>query len=303
MGKSMLRKIAPMMAVFAGLLWGALGYFVRELTAMGVSNMTIVACRMGGAMVMMAIFLWFYDKELLKINIKDIWLFIGSGAVGMVLLNFFYNAATRLTSLSLATLLLGTDPLFVIILASMLFKEKITKRKIISFLLVTLGCLFASGIIEGGTQFSVLGILAGIVSGFFYAQYSIFSRLAIKKGYRQFTIVFYSFIFATICASIFSDFGTVVTLINESPLQMGIFLVLHSLIVAVLPYTLLTLSLEYIEAGRASILAVGEPILATVIGAVSYGEHPNFLTLIGIGIVLFALAYLVQPEKGVSSFS
>lgn len=299
MAKAGLKTIAPVLAILAGCLWGSVGFFVRSLSALKISNMTIVACRMGGAVIMMVIFLTIYDKKLLKIKLKDAWCFIGTGTVSMVLLNFFYNAAINMTSLSLAAILLATAPIFVIFLARIIFGEKITRLKLLAFFLAFGGCVLVSGIFDGGATFSLGGILIGLTSGFFYALYSIFSRFALNKGYHALTINLYSFIFATLGGIFFSDFHPLVKEIGQSPLALSTFLVFHSLLGSVAPYIFFTLSLKYIEIGRASILTSGEPVVATLIGLLIYKEIPSLLSVIGIVLVLAALAILSKPAKNI----
>jgi drug/metabolite transporter (DMT)-like permease len=107
----------------------------------------------------------------------------------------------------------------------------------------------------------------------------------------------YSFIFATIGGAFFSDFHLLVKELSQSPLSLGTLLFFHSLIASVAPYILFTLSLKYIDIGRASILASGEPVTATLIGLLIYKEHPSLLSAIGLGLVLAALALLSKPDK------
>jgi drug/metabolite transporter (DMT)-like permease len=76
MEKAVSETIAPILAILAGCMWGSVGFFVRYLSALNISNMTIVECRMGGALIMMVIFLVIYDRKLLKIKLKDYWCFI-----------------------------------------------------------------------------------------------------------------------------------------------------------------------------------------------------------------------------------
>lgn len=299
MGKSSFTSIAPILAILAGCMWGSVGFFVRRLSALNIDNMTIVGCRMAGALVIMVIFLLIYDKKLLKINLKDSWCFIGTGMVSMVFLNFFYNAAINITSLSLSAILLSTAPIFVIFLSRIIFGEKITKIKLMSFFLAFGGCILVSGIFEGGTAFCLLGITIGLSSAFFYALYSIFSRYAMNRGYHSLTITVYSFLFATIGGAFFSDFHMIAQEASQSPLSLGIFLFFHSLIAAAAPYILFTISLKHIEIGRASILASGEPVTATLIGLLVFKEIPTLLSVIGIVLVLAALALLSKPDKSV----
>ena len=163
-----------------------------------------------------------------------------------------------------------------------------------------MGCALVSGIFGGGASFSLPGILLGLASGFGYGLYSIFSRFAMNKGYDSLTINVYSFIFATIGCAFFTDFNLLGKLLIESPLSIGGFLIFHALILSVAPYILFTLSLKYIDTGRASILASCEPITATILGIIIYKEIPSIISLIGIVLVLLALALLSKPSKNIT---
>jgi drug/metabolite transporter (DMT)-like permease len=299
MRKTGFTSIAPILAVLAGCMWGSVGFFVRNLSDLNIDNMTIVGCRMAGALVIMVIFLLIYDKKLLKIKLKDSWCFIGAGMVSMVFLNFFYNAAINITSLSLSAILLSTAPIFVLFLSRFIFGEKITKIKLMSFFLAFGGCILVSGIFERGAAFSLLGIIMGLTSALFYALYSIFSRFAMNKGYHSLTITVYSFLFATIGGAFFSDFHTIAQEVGQSPLPLGLFLFFHSLIAAAAPYILFTFSLKYLDIGRASILASGEPVTATLIGLLIFKEVPSLISVVGIMLVLTALALLSKPDKNI----
>lgn len=109
------------------------------------------------------------------------------------------NEAINHLTLSLAAVLLSLAPIFVLLLGEILFKEKITIRKTGCMILAILGCLFTSGILENttGMKWSVTGIFIGILSAFFYALYSVFSKIAMGKGYQGFTITFYSLLAIT----------------------------------------------------------------------------------------------------------
>src|SRR5699024_4047816 len=77
---------------------------------------------------------------------------------------------------SLATLLYYCGPIIVMASSPLLFKEKITPRKLISILIVLFGVLLINrGASISGLSF--LGILCGILAAFFYAFMVIFGKL------------------------------------------------------------------------------------------------------------------------------
>lgn len=295
-----MKKAMLILPVLSGILWGSSGIFVRNLSAFGMDGATVLASRALGAVIVMGLFLLLTDREKLRCRLRDLWVLIGGGLLGMLGLNLCYNAAINQLTLSLAAVLLSTSPVFVMFLAAIIFHEKITVRKIVCMLMAIVGCMFASGVLEHsfGASFSAGGIAIGVLAAAFYALYSIFSRLAMDRGYHTFTIIFYNLLAVTIVLIPFTKWTVIGAYMTEAPVGNSLFLLLHSVCTSVLPYVLYTVALNYVETGKASILAAGgEPIAAVVFGLLFYHEMPTVLTLLGLAITIVALALLVTPSK------
>ena len=183
-----MKKLAPFLILLAGILWGIIGFFVRKLNFLGFSPFDIVFIRAITTMSLLLIFLLIYNNKMLKIKLKDIWCFIGTGILSIVFFNFCYFKAINLTSLSVAAVLLYTAPAIVLILSSVFFREKITIIKIISMLLTFAGCVLVSGALSDKGSINLQGIVFGLGAGLGYALYSIFSRCALERGYHSLTI-------------------------------------------------------------------------------------------------------------------
>ena len=295
-----MKKMLFIFPIVSGGLWGSAGIFVRKLSSFGVNSPTIIFSRVLLASFILLMGILLFDKSLLKIKLKDGWIFAATGVLGMLGLNFCYNESVNLLSLSLAAVLLSLSPIFVIFLAAILFKEKMTRRKVGCMLLAILGCLLASGILENttGMKWSVMGILIGLLSAFFYALYSVLSKVAMGKGYQAFTITFYSLLTLTIVLFPFADWHILKEFVIASPVNHSVFMLLHSLCTSVLPYVLYTVALIYMETGKASILAAGgEPMAAMLLGMLFFSEIPTLLSLAGLVLTVIALSLLCMPVK------
>ncbi|MDR1572330.1 MAG: DMT family transporter [Clostridiales Family XIII bacterium] len=291
------KRLAPALIIAAGCMWGTVGLFVRYLSDAGLDAMSIVEARLFGAFIITFIGLLIYDRRLLRVKRKDLWCFVGSGVASGIFLNFFYSTAIEMVSLALAATLLSTAPVFVIILSALLFRERITPAKLRSLALAFCGCALASGLFDGIGAFSLPGLAVGLASGLGYALYSVFSRLAINRGYSSLTINIYSFLFASVGCCFFADFGRIGGLLAASPLPFGSFLLLHAVIASVAPYMLYTFGMKYVDTGRASILVSCEPVAATLFGVIAYREIPSLLTAAGVALVLLALVLLNLPPR------
>ena len=176
-----MKKLAPFLVILAGCLWGTMGIFVRHLNAIGLEAMEIVEARAALTAAAMFAALVLFRRDLLRVNIRDLWVFAGGGIVSVILFNFCYFQTIQRASLSTAAILLYTSPVFVLLLSVPLFGEKLTKKKILCLMLAITGCALSSGL-AGGMALSPMTLLFGLGSGFGYGLYSIFSRLPCKKA-------------------------------------------------------------------------------------------------------------------------
>jgi drug/metabolite transporter (DMT)-like permease len=132
------------------------------------------------------------------------------------------------------------------------------------------------------------GVLCGLGAGLGYALYSIFGRYAIKKGYHTLTITFYTFLIAGVGTLFFVDFGKIFAVITESAEMFGFGMAL-GLVGTVLPYMTYTVGLQFVDNSKASIIASIEPVTATLLGVILYGENMTISGLLGMVFVLIGL--------------
>lgn len=290
-----MKKAAPVFILIAGVLWGCLGIFVRRLNEQGLFAMEIVSLRAIVTCIFMGISLAIYNQKLFFIRLRDIWCFIGTGICSIVFFNFCYFKAISMTSLSVAAVLLYTAPAIVMALSFFLFKEQFSKRKIISFVLTFIGCVLVTGVLTDSGNITVFGVLIGLGAGLGYALYSIFSRYAIEKGYHTLTITFYTFFIATLGTLFLVDVPQIYAVATES---MGTFCLCLALgtLCTVLPYLTYTVGLQFVDNSKASIIASVEPVTATLLGILLFGEKITSLGVLGMVLVLLAL--LICNRKG-----
>lgn len=313
-----MKKFAPLFVILAGVLWGSMGIFVRRLQSLNLNTMEIVALRAFSTTALLFIFLLVFDRDKLKIKLKDIWCFIGTGIVSILFFNFCYFKAITVTSLSVACVLMYTAPAFVIVFSFFLFKEKLTKRKLLAFFLTFIGCCLVTGVFEelglplfvkGGGMLegaagsgmaagltgglpegiSSVGILLGLGSGIGYAMYSIFSRFALKRGYSPITITFYTFFAASIGSVFLADLPQISIVVFSSGSTFLLSIAL-GILNTILPYFFYTKGMQHMENGKAAIFASVEPVTATLIGFVLYNEILTIPGIAGVIAVIIALS-------------
>lgn len=284
--------LGPVMVFLAGICWGVISVFIKGLTSFDYDSFDIMCFRSWASVVLMFIFFLMRDRSLLKIKLRDIWMFIGTGIFSLTFFSYCYFTSIVRSGAAVAVVLLYTSPIFVMLMSSVVFKEKITLKKIVALILTFIGCVLVAGLIGTGSRLSMGALLLGLGAGFGYALYSIFAGFAVKK-YSSLTVTFYTFLFSGITLPIFRN---PVALIGSVSLQVIPWIVGTSIICTVLPYLCYTWGLGKMEAGKAAVLVTVEPLVGAIIGILIYHEDANLFKLLGIILIFSAVILLSLPN-------
>lgn len=277
--------------IIGAALWGTIGWYVKHLYTLGFTPMEVVTLRVWSSALLLLIYLLIASPKKLKLqSLGDIKYFLGTGILSIIFFNYCMFTAIELSTIPVATALLYTAPAFVTIISFILFKEPLTKVKILSLLITLLGTCLVVGLLPLNLQsLQLASILFGLGSGIGYALYSIFSKFALKK-YTSLTITSFTFIIAAVALTPFF------------PYQEKIHLLLHPVVLfyafglGFLPtafaYIIYTYGLHHTEASKASILSTIEPVVATLIGIFIFHEAFTGVQMIGMGCIIGAVIFM-----------
>lgn len=293
-----MKKLYLILPILAGFMFGSSGVFVRTLTQNGIDSTTLLFLRFSIAILPILIAIFLTDKDLFKIDLNDIPLFLVC-AMCIVGLNICYNESMNTVPLSLAAVLLSLAPIYVLVLAYIFFGEKITSKKLVCMALAIFGCILMTGVLETSMEnIPLFGIISGIGAGVFWAIYLMSSKKSIERGNHTYTILFYSVIFISIALIPFTSFSQINNFISINPTLTVLFLIVHSTFSFALPYILSTLSLKYIDSGVSSIFMSGaEPFAALIFGFIIYSEAPTLMMFCGFLLTIVAMTFLSRKEN------
>lgn len=282
-GHQLRQKAAYASIMMGASLWGILGFWNRHLMAYGFSSYSIVALRNLGGLLILTLYILCVDPSLFRIRKEHLKYFFGTGIVSVLMYNVCYFSCQEICSLAIACILIYTAPAIVVILSAILWKETITRKKMLALILTLTGCACVTGVFAGGLTITAWGLMLGVLGGFFYALYSIIGRYALQH-YSPLTVTYWTFVFCGI-GSLFLLQPTQV--LNGMAHGDFIFIILGLVVFSTaLPYVLYTRGLAQIESGKASIMACVEPVVATLVGTIAFGEPISFMTGMGILCVL-----------------
>jgi drug/metabolite transporter (DMT)-like permease len=286
---------SSILILFAGICWGVIGLFSKKLSAAEFSSADITFIRNAVAASGLFLYMLMTDKSKFTICIKDVWMFIATGLGSIVFFNIMYFMTITILNLSMAAILLYTGPFFVVVLSRIFFGEKFTPIKVVALIIASIGCILTTGIIQeiisgnGLKSFPLIGIVTGLCSGFGYALYSIFGKIALKK-YHANTVTFYTFAIATLSLSPFCVNKKFIYNATRSNILFCIFGI--GLLSTMLPFLLYTMGLRNVQPGKASIMTFIEPMVATIVGVFVFHEQLSHMGVVGIFMIFTGLVVL-----------
>ena len=287
------KSAGVLLILLAGIFWGSMGLFVRRLQALGFDPVQITAVRLRLAALGFCLLLLLREPEGFRIRRTDLPLFLGLGLGSVLFFTVCYFTAISIMPLSTAAILLYTSPIWVTLLAALLFREKLSLRRLLALALAFGGCVLVSG---PGGSLTLCGLLIGLGAGLGYGLYSILGTIALRR-YRPLTVTAWTFLIAGLGSVFLRSPLTVLTQLQHLPpvtgrLSVVLFFVLMALVTAVIPFLAYTLGLRTVEPSRAAILATVEPLVATLFGVLVFHEPLTLAAALGIALILSAVVLL-----------
>ena len=292
--KILKRYLSVFSVLLAGILWGIISIFIKALSQSGLDALQITFVRMLVSAPLMMLAVAFTDKNNLKIKLKDMWFFIGTGIISIVLFNACYFYTMIHSQTSVAVVLLYTSPVFIMLISRVVFKEKITSQKLIALAMTFVGCVFVAGLSKSENITSKI-VLIGLASGLFYGLYTIFGRFALEK-YNSLTVTAYTFVFGLVGAFPISNPDETFSIISKNP-ELIFWCIGIGVVCTILPYLFYTWGLSKMESSKAAIIVAVEPLVGAVMGMTFYNEEKSLTKIIGITLILLAIVLLNIKNK------
>ena len=158
--------------ILALVLFGSNGVVASRIALS--SYEIVLLCTGIGSALLMALFLLRGGKFHFWQHKREFAFLTASGIAMGVSWMFLYEAYQRI-GVSLSSLLYYCGPVIVMALSPLLFREKLTAAKIVSFLVVAMGVVAVNGGVEGGIQ-DHWGLFCGAMSALMYAAMVICSK-------------------------------------------------------------------------------------------------------------------------------
>ncbi|MBR6205278.1 MAG: EamA family transporter [Candidatus Methanomethylophilaceae archaeon] len=271
-------------------IWGFIGICTRTLSDAGMDSVQINAVRSTVCLVAIAAALLVMDRGAFRIKAKDLWvLFLA--ALTKVGMDVLYIQAQTMIDLSMAGVLLSTHCYFSIAISYLVFRDRITAKKILAAVIGFSGCAFAVGLFTGVRELEILGICIGLGAGFGEALHAATFKLSLDRGNSEPTVLFYVFVLSTAMLMPFSDpAGTVSIMAGSTEVLVASLAI--GLVFTALPYYLYSKGLAGLDIGTVSVLMFLETAMASVAGLIFFGEEMSLHSVIGIALIFASLVIM-----------
>ena len=262
-------------------IFGTLAPFVRNIP---VSSGELALYRAVLAAILIGVFLLITKQRIPFPTIKNelpLLLFSGmSMGINWILLFEAY----KYTTVAISTLSYYFAPVIVTVVCPFFFKEKMTKKQILCFVMSTAGLALVIGITElGRGRNDVLGVAFGLGAACFYSIVILLNKFI--KGVTGIHRTFLQFLAAIVILLPYVAFSGGIRIGSLDSLGW-ICLLVVGLIHTGITYCLYFSSLKELPGQEAAILSYIDPLVAVIIGVLLLGEPLTWQQLIGGSLIL-----------------
>lgn len=290
-------KKAIIALVATVLIWGssfaAIKIVLDEITPLGLSFL-----RVGVATCALVLFLGLTQglAKLREALIEKFLYFAVLGITGIVLFNILQNVGIQYTSSGIASVLLATNPLFILALSVMFLQERIDRKKSTGTILGFFGILT---VVFGGKNImnflhstSFAGNILVLTSALCWGLYVIMSKKVLRQ-YSPLLLTTSAFILGSLLLFPIYVFSHTFSLINSLSATSWLLVIYLGFISSGVTYLLWNYALRRMEASKASVFLFLVPVVAIVLGKIFLAERVTFCVVAGTGLVLSGV-YLVE---------
>jgi len=286
--------IGAVLVIAAASAWGMSGIFVTIiLENSNGTSVSLAFWRDTAAFITLFLFTLLTRPRNLRIERKDLpWLVVMGFFLGGF--HIFYNESVVLNGAAVTTVMQAAMPAVVTVAAFYLWKEELTRAKMVSMILIFMGTALASGInFFSLKQTNTAGLMAGFIVPFLYAGWILCGKNMVSK---------YG---ATACLAIAFGVASIILLplqpFTSQPFPLNLTMVSAFCgLIAISTFgafTLYLMGMKYIQAGIASILSMSEILFAGVYAWFLLGERLTPVQGVGTLLVITGVVWLSYRQS------
>lgn len=296
------KRLGMIFAIISAVSWGTYGTFYSLLLDKGITDLTLVALAPLALVFYFGIRVLFKPRVLKEIPLKY---YIGMILQGIVIvngMNFCYSQAyANGMAVGIVSVVAYLNILVIMIESYFLMKYRFTIAKVLSMVLAIIGVAFVLDVFSGGGElFTASGLIWTALIPIFYGTNVTMNSYFIVKECDSDAILFVTQLAAFLFMVIFqvhpgemiANIGSVVSLEPMSILTLLGFCGIPMIFC----YIFMQECLKRIEPSIFGICYSLDPVTSTILGVLVFSQAVGGLQLLGIALILVAVAYINFAE-------
>lgn len=285
--------VSTALVVVAALCWGLAGGIGGMLMANGWEAFVVALYR--GVIGLLFILIWLalrpHGSGLAS---GRLWLWSMLAGVGVAGNFAFYYISIAQSSVAVAVTLMYCAPVFVFLVSFALRLERPTPLKWVAVALVMLGLVLLTRVYDiGAGVVTPISVGAGLLSGVCYAVFILGFKYAAPHGSPQAILVI---AFAVLVALLFWSGDADLTIAVLSTSSLPLFVIL-GLLGTGISFMLYIAGLNHTAPTVASMVAMVEPVTATLFGVMVLNESLAGLQIFGMALILVTVTGLSVSSR------
>jgi drug/metabolite transporter (DMT)-like permease len=292
------RRLGYAMAAGAAVLWGINGTISKIILASGVSSLRLTEVRCAGAFVGLLVVQALRDPERLSVPWRRIPFLAVFGICGLAFVQWFYFLAIHRVAIGIALLVQYLAPLLVALWARFVYREPVRRRIWLALALALGGLALIVDLGSGGTV-SGAGLSFALAAAVTYMLYLLLAERAVADQ-GAVSLLAWGFGFATLFFSMIAPWWSFpghrvaadVSLLGHlsgDHLPVWGLMTWMVMLGTIVPFFLLVSALRQLPATRVAIMAMLEPVVATIVAWIWLDEALGATQLAGAIVVLAAI--------------
>jgi drug/metabolite transporter (DMT)-like permease len=288
------------MVLTAATLWAINGTVSKIILDSGVSSLRLTEVRSTGAFLGLAVALALLNPRSLRVSRRELPLLAVFGVCGLAFVQWFYFVAIHRIAIGVALLIQYLAPLLVALWARFVMHRPVRRRIWAALALALVGLSFVLEL-WSGVELDGLGVAASLLAAVSYAVYVLLAERGVARR-DPISLTTYGFLFAALFWALVQPWWTfpLGEVDNGARAAWGVpvwaLLAWMIALGTIVPFGLMIAALRFVPATRAAIIAMLEPVAATVVAWLWLGEALGPAQLGGGTLVLAGIA-LAQSAR------
>jgi len=282
-----------LLGIIAAVSFGLNPAFTLPLYADGMNPESVLLLRYGFSVPILALMM-IATRRSFRVQKADIPQLLALGVL-MAISSLTLFVSYKYMAAGIASTILFVYPIFVALIMSLLFKEKITLVTAASLLVATGGILLLYHTGDGGTL-STFGVVAVFISALTYAVYLVWMGKGRIHRMHSLTATFYVICVGTLVYAGCILFGSKPLTLPSSPLMT-----LDAFVLALLTTAISLLctkaAIRLVGSTPVAILGALEPVTALGVGILFFNEGMTLREGIGVVMILAAVSAVVVKSE------